>query len=96
MRTLRLFFLVVFCSVAGFGQTQPGIEISDLNRSADPCTDFYEYSNGTWRANNPIPATMDRWSRRWAAGETNKEQLACILEEASARSDLRRKAASSS
>ncbi len=27
---------------------------------------------------------MDRWSRRWAAGEANKEQLKTILEQASA------------
>ena len=33
---------------------------------------------------NPIPASMDRWSRRWAAGEANKEQLRTILDEASA------------
>ena len=88
MRIFRLLLLVVFCSAVAFGQAQPGIEISDLNRSADPCTDFYEFSNGTWRANNPIPATMDRWSRRWATGEANKDQLRVILEEASAKKDL--------
>ena len=88
MRAIRLSVLVVFCSMVAFGQAQPGIEISDLNRSADPCTDFYEFSNGTWRANNPIPKTMDRWSRRWAAGEAAKDQLHVILEEASAKKDL--------
>ena len=31
---------------------------------------------------------MDRWSRRWAAGESNKDQLRVILEEASAKRDL--------
>ena len=30
---------------------------------------------------------MDRWSRRWAAGESNKDQLRVILDEASAKHD---------
>lgn len=87
MRIFRLFLLVVFCSAVGFGQTQPGIEISDLDRAADPCKDFFQFSNGAWRAANPIPASMDRWSRRWAAGEANKDQLRVILEDASAKKD---------
>ncbi|MEP6993333.1 MAG: M13 family metallopeptidase [Acidobacteriota bacterium] len=61
-----------------------GIEVSDMNRDVEPCTDFYEYANGGWRAANPIPPSMSRWSRRWAAAESSKDQLRVILEEASA------------
>ncbi len=60
-----------------------GVEKGDLDLKADPCTDFYEYSNGTWRAQNPIPNSMQRWSRRWKAGETNKDQLRIILDDIS-------------
>ena len=62
-----------------------GIETGDLDRSVAPCTDFYEFANGAWRAANPIPPSMVRWSRRWAAGEAAKDQLNAILDEVSAR-----------
>jgi endothelin-converting enzyme/putative endopeptidase len=64
-----------------------GPEPGDIDRKADPCNDFYEFANGAWRAENPIPASMPRWSRRWAAGEASKDRLKLILEEASAAKD---------
>jgi putative endopeptidase len=66
---------------------QHGIEPGDLDRSVAPCTDFYGFANGAWRAANPIPPSMTRWSRRWAAGETAKEQLRTIVEAVSSRTD---------
>jgi len=61
-----------------------GIETGDLNRSVKPCDNFFDYSNGAWRSQNPIPASMDRWSRRWQAGEQNKYQLRDILDQLAA------------
>jgi len=88
MRILGLLLIVVSATVAVHAQTAPkGVEVGDINKSADPCTDFFEYANGTWRASNPIPAYMDRWSRRWASGEINKDQLHTILDDVSARKD---------
>jgi len=60
-----------------------GIYTEDLDRSLDACTDFFEFANGSWRGNNPIPPSMVRWSRRWASGEAAKDQLEVILDEVS-------------
>ena len=60
------------------------IDLGDLDRKAEPCGDFFEFANGTWRSNNPIPASMTRWSKRWAAGESSKDKLRDVLEAASA------------
>ena len=90
MRSQRTVFIFFVFSVTALAPTigaaeKRGIEVGDLNRTIDPCTDFFEYANGTWRANNPIPSYMDRWSRRWASGELNKDQLHAILEDVSSR-----------
>ena len=80
--------LVLFISSAPFALSQSsslhGIDLTDLDRKAAPCDDFFEFANGTWRANNPIPASMTRWSKRWQAGESSKDKLREILEAAAA------------
>ncbi len=76
--------LVLGAGAQAQNQSLKGIEVSDLDRSVQPCDNFFEFANGSWRAQNPIPASMDRWSRRWQAGEQNKDQLRKILDEVSA------------
>ena len=58
-----------------------GIQPADINRDGNACNDFFDYANGTWRKENPIPDYMDRWSRRWQSGEVNKEHVRGILDE---------------
>jgi putative endopeptidase len=88
MRFSRFVLTITLLAVSAIAQTQQvGVQVGDIDRSAEPCTDFYDYANGAWRAQNPIPASMDRWSRRWQAGEQNKEQLKVILDEVSKKRD---------
>ena len=89
MRRCRALFLplltcLLLASQFALSQALHGIDLDDLDRKADPVRDFYEFANGTWRANNPIPASMSRWSSRWQAGETSKDKLHEILETAAA------------
>jgi putative endopeptidase len=93
MGRLRTRFVVLFFSSLllphlSFSQSASphGIDLTDLDRKADPCNDFYEFANGTWRASHPIPASMTRWSKRWAAGESSKDKLKEILETAAEKS----------
>jgi endothelin-converting enzyme/putative endopeptidase len=88
MRLLAHLMVLTF-SACLFGQSssQHGIQTADMDAKSDPCTDFFQYSSGTWHAQNPIPAYMDRWSRRWKAGEDAKEQLKDILNDVSRRTD---------
>jgi endothelin-converting enzyme/putative endopeptidase len=85
---MRVLTAAVLLACAPAQATEPapkGVQAGDLNKSVSPCADFYEYANGTWRKDNPIPPSMVRWSRRWAAGETAKDRLKVILDEVSSK-----------
>lgn len=84
--SLPLVVLLAASTTASAGAVH-GIQPADINRAGDPCSDFFDYANGAWRKQNPIPAYMDRWSRRWQSGEVNKEHVRDILDELSARTD---------
>jgi putative endopeptidase len=89
MRSVRNLVLLLLASAGLVGQEsgQKGIELADMNRNVEACTDFFDFSNGAWRAMNPIPPSQTRWSRRWQAGEESKDRLKGILEEAAAVKD---------
>jgi putative endopeptidase len=47
-----------------------------IDKTADPCTDFYQYSCGNWVKNNPVPADQVRWARSFSLlGERNRYLL---------------------
>jgi endothelin-converting enzyme/putative endopeptidase len=39
----------------------PSLDTAAMDRSADPCVDFYQYSCGGWIKSNPIPADQAKW-----------------------------------
>jgi putative endopeptidase len=69
------------------GSLPKSIEVGDLDRSADPCTDFYAYANGAWRAAHPIPDGQTRWSRRAVSRDANRQQVRELLTDLAAKSN---------
>ena len=56
--------------------------VSAMDKSADPCADFYQFACGGWKKNNPIPSDQPIWSRFGELAERNRTVLRGILENA--------------
>ena len=62
----------------------PALDVTAMDRSIDPCVDFFAYSCGGWIKNNPIPPDQSSWDTYSKMEDENKTQLRGILEAASA------------
>jgi putative endopeptidase len=60
----------------------PSLDLAAMDKSADPCADFYQYSCGGWMKANPIPADQASWSVYGKLADENQQLLWGILEDA--------------
>ena len=40
---------------------EPALDVNSMDRSIDPCVDFFQYSCGGWIKKNPIPPDQSSW-----------------------------------
>jgi putative endopeptidase len=59
----------------------PSLDVTSLDRSVDPCVDFYKFSCGGWETHNPIPADQAGWSVYAKLANDNQQFLWGILED---------------
>src|SRR5262245_12225730 len=63
-----------------------GFDVSHMDKTCKPCDDFFQYVNGNWIKNNPIPPDYASWGSGAILHENNQKQLRTILEKAAANS----------
>jgi endothelin-converting enzyme/putative endopeptidase len=83
-------FLLLGCRFACAQETPlrelpytPSLEMKFVDKTVDPCVDFYKYSCGQWNKINPIPADQSRWDVYGKMDDENARYLWGILEQAS-------------
>ena len=88
----RLLLVLIAFTVSAAAQTEkpltsfpytPGLDVTAMDKSANPCVDFYQYTCGGWMKNNPIPADQARWSVYGKLYQDNQQFLWGILDQLS-------------
>jgi endothelin-converting enzyme/putative endopeptidase len=71
-------------SVPSTSKYEPALDVTSMDRSVDPCADFFQYSCGGWIKSNPIPPDQSSWSVYAKMQDENRVRLRAILEAAAA------------
>jgi putative endopeptidase len=88
---MKVSLLALFILVCAFAQDTPlhelpytpSLDVQFMDKTADPCVDFYKYACGQWNTLNPIPSDQSSWDVYGKMGDQNARYLWGILEQAS-------------
>jgi putative endopeptidase len=58
----------------------PSLDVGSMDKTVDPCVDFFQYACGGWQKNNPIPADQSRWDVYAKMAQDNRRVLWGILD----------------
>ncbi len=84
LASLLLLTVLCFSQTSGDRQAATGFSIDNIDKSVDPCVDFYQYACGNWMKKTEIPADQSQWVSFTQLDEDNMVILRQILEKAAA------------
>ncbi len=88
----KMTFKILLTSIAIFGiaaftpaernSSKSGLDLAAIDKSVSPANDIYQYANGTWLKNNPVPPEEARWGSFSELILENTKKLNALFDEA--------------
>ena len=80
----KLMTIAACCLVAASCSQQPeqtsGLHLENMDTTAQPGTDFYQFATGGWQKLNPLPAEYSRFGSFDQLAETNQKRINELVE----------------
>ena len=81
MKMILPMMLIAAMPMGADAQNKSGLVMENLDKTAKPADDFYQFATGGWQKNNPLPAAYSRYGSFDQLQEDNNKRINTILDE---------------
>ena len=81
MKMIIPMMMIAAMPLGADAQSKSGLVMSNLDKTAKPADDFYQFATGGWQKNNPLPAAYSRFGSFDQLAEDNNKRINTILGE---------------
>ena len=81
MKFILPMMMLAAMPLAADAQNKSGLVLSNLDKTAKPADDFYQFATGGWQKNNPLPAAYSRYGSFEQLAENSNKRINSILDE---------------
>ena len=81
MKTILPMMMMLSIPLTAAAQRNSGLAMSNLDKTAKPADDFYQFATGGWQKKHPLPAAYSRFGSFDQLADDNNKRINSILSE---------------